>query len=106
MERWCCQPGRIVRATAGRDAGRYFLVTALDGADLMLCDGKRRKLNNPKRKNPAHVQATGQTLPLEALTDRAIRAALSPLNAAVSKPKTKPNQIRKEVIDDVETGCN
>jgi len=106
MQRWICQPGTVVLAKAGRDAGRFFLVAGLDGADLLLADGHRRKLANPKRKNPAHVQATKTVLPLDALTDKAIRQALAPFNEAVSVPQTKQNQIRKEVIDDVETGCN
>lgn len=106
MERWQCQPGMIVRATAGRDAGRYYLVTALNGAELLLADGKRRTLLSPKRKNPAHVQKTNQTLSLEGLTDRALRTALRELNEQVSQPQSKPNQTRKEVIDDVEAGCN
>ncbi len=94
MERWQCQPGMIVRASAGRDAGRFFLVTALCGADLWLADGERRTLSRPKRKNPAHVHPTRQTLPLEGLTDRALRTALKPLNDAVSAPQSKHNQIR------------
>lgn len=106
MERWQCQPGMIVKATAGRDAGRYYLVTALNGAELLLADGKRRTLLSPKRKNPAHVQKTNRTLPLEGLTDRALRTALKDLNEQVSQPQSKPNQTRKEVIDDVEAGCN
>lgn len=106
MERWQCQPGMIVRATAGRDAGRYYLVTALNGAELLLADGKRRTLLSPKRKNPAHVQKTNQTLSLEGLTDHALRTALRELNEQVSQPQSKPNQTRKEVIDDVEAGCN
>lgn len=106
MDRNICRVGQIVLAKAGRDAGRFFLVTALEGADLLLADGCRRTLAKPKRKNPAHVQATAQTLSAEGLTDRALRTALAPLNAAASKPQSKPNQIRKEVIDDVEAGCN
>ena len=106
MQKNICQPGMIVLAKAGRDAGRFFLVTSLAGQDLMLADGERRKLQKPKRKNPVHVQATSHTLPLDALTDKALRQALKPLNAAAKAPKTKMNQIRKEVIDDVETGCN
>lgn len=106
MQRWICQPGSVVLATAGRDAGRFFLVAAVDGADLFLADGDRRTLSHPKRKNPAHVQATKTVLPLDALTDKAIRQALSALNAKANAPQTKQNQIRKEVIDDVETGCN
>ncbi len=67
---------------------------------------RRLTLANPKRKNPAHVQATKQRVSLDALTDKKLREALKPLNDAVSAPQTKPNQIRKEVIDDVEAGCN
>lgn len=96
----------IVRATAGRDAGGYFAVIGIDETELLLADGRRRTLAKPKHKNPAHVQATGQRIPLEALTDKKLRDLLRPLNEAVLKPKTKMNQIRKEVIDDVETGCN
>ena len=106
MERYLAEEGMIVRAKAGRDAGRYYAVIATDGAELMLADGRRRTLAHPKRKNPAHVQATKQRLALGSLTDKALRAYLKPLNEAVSEPQTKMNQIRKEVIDDVETGCN
>lgn len=106
MQRQICQPGTIVLAKAGRDAGRFFLVIAADGIELMLADGKTRTLQKPKRKNPAHVQATKQTLPLQGLTDKALRNALRPLNEAAESPHSKQNQIRKEVIDDVEAGCN
>lgn len=94
MQRWIANTGMIVLATAGRDAGGFFLVVGHDGAELLLADGKRRTLAKPKRKNPAHVQATGQTIPLEALTDKQLRAVLKPLNEAISKPQTKMNQIR------------
>ncbi len=106
MQRNICQAGMIVLATAGREAGRFFLVTATDGPELLLADGKNRPLSKPKRKNPAHVQQTKQTLPLENLTDKALRAVLNPMNEKAKRPLSKPNQIRKEVIDDVETGCN
>ena len=106
MQRNICRPGMIVLATAGREAGRFFLVTATEGQELLLADGRHRLLAKPKRKNPAHVQATKQTVCLEGLTDKALRAVLHPLNEAEKRPLSKQNQIRKEVIDDVETGCN
>lgn len=106
MQRNICQPGMIVLATAGREAGRFFVVVALDGAELLLADGKNRSLSKPKRKNPAHVQATKQTLSLDHLTDKALRTVLNPMNEKAKHPLSKQNQIRKEVIDDVETGCN
>ena len=73
---------------------------------LLLADGKTRSLAKPKRKNPFHVRATAQVLDPAPQTDRALRSALKRLNDPVSVPQTKMNQIRKEVIDDVEAGCN
>ena len=47
--------GSIVLATAGRDQdGLFFVVGQADGF-LLLADGKRRKLERPKRKNPRHL---------------------------------------------------
>lgn len=106
MERFICEIGQIVLSKAGRDAGRFFLVTAVDGADLLLADGKTRSLASPKRKNPAHVQATEKRLSPLPQTDRALRTALRALNEQMNRPQSKPNQIRKEVIEDVEAGCD
>ena len=106
MQRMICEAGTVVLAKAGRDAGRSFVVTAVDGAELLLADGKTRKLGQPKRKNPAHVQKTVQTVSLENLTDRALRRLLAPLNEPANRPLSKQNESRKEVIDDVEAGCD
>ena len=47
--------GSIVLAQAGRDQdGLFFVVGEVEGF-LLLADGKRRKLEAPKRKNPRHV---------------------------------------------------
>jgi hypothetical protein len=73
---------------------------------LLLADGKRRTLNNPKRKNPAHIQRTTMTADPMPQTDRALRTVLRGLNEKADQPQTKLNQVHKEVIDDVETGCN
>ena len=42
------QQGSIVLATAGRDAGMYFVVVAADEHFVWLANGKRRTLANPK----------------------------------------------------------
>ncbi len=47
--------GRIVKSIAGRDAGHLFFVLAREGDFLLLVDGKRRKLENPKRKRVKHT---------------------------------------------------
>ena len=45
----------IVRSDAGRDAGKLFVVLAVEGEYLLLADGKGRKVESPKRKKRRHV---------------------------------------------------
>ena len=53
-------------------------VTAFDEKYVYVCDGKERKLNNPKRKNLKHIITTDKKLSEEMFsTDRALRKALS-----------------------------
>ena len=40
----------IVKSIAGRDAGSLFFVLATEGDFLLLADGRRRRVENPKRK--------------------------------------------------------
>lgn len=101
-----CLPGTIVRAVAGRDAGRFFVITAVSEKDIFIADGQRRKLAHPKRKNPLHVQKTQQSLTLEGLNDCRLRKALAPLQPIKIDGTRLNDSSRKEVIDDVETGCN
>lgn len=42
--------GMIVRATAGRDQGGFFTVLSVEGDYAMICNGKRRPLEQPKKK--------------------------------------------------------
>ena len=75
----------IVRSLAGRDKGGLFCVVGADGAYLFLCDGKRRRVERPKRKKAVHTAPAGETRRpcLDAsqaggqLSDRAIRRALA-----------------------------
>ena len=70
--------GELVVCTAGRENERLMCVVAFDGEYVYLCDGKERKLYNPKRKNPKHVIKTNKFIPDNMfLTDRALRKALS-----------------------------
>ena len=45
----------IVKAVAGRDAGSLFFVLATEGDFLLLADGKKRRVERPKRKRRKHV---------------------------------------------------
>ena len=73
--------GRVVRSLAGRDNG-FFVVIASDERGAVICDGRRRSLEHPKRKNPRHLSATGTVLPEDQMkTNREIRRALAPFGA-------------------------
>ena len=51
--------GRVVRSKAGRDAGRTFVVTSLEGDDFVwMTDGGLRGLERPKRKRKKHLYVT------------------------------------------------
>ena len=79
----------IVRSLAGRDKGALFCVVGTEGAYLLLCDGKRRRVERPKRKKAIHTAPAGETrhpCPEESraggqLSDRAIRRALAAFRA-------------------------
>jgi len=82
--------GTIVQALAGHDSGRYFCVIGEEGEFLLLCDGKRRKLQNPKKKRRKHTLAAGEfhhpTLEKlrrrEPVTDNEIRKAIAAFRTA------------------------
>ena len=51
----------IVKSIAGRDAGSLFFVLATEGDFLLLADGRRRRVENPKRKKCKHVAFVGES---------------------------------------------
>ena len=72
-----CKPVQVVLSLAGRDAGHLLAVVRQDEHGVWLADGKRRPLENPKCKNPRHVQWLEIELGPKAMTtNRALRRAL------------------------------
>ncbi|MBQ8648654.1 MAG: KOW domain-containing RNA-binding protein [Clostridia bacterium] len=51
--------GRIVCSKAGRDKDDFAVVVGSEGNFLLICDGKQRPLERPKRKNIKHLAFTG-----------------------------------------------
>ena len=49
-------PGDIAYSIAGRDSGGYFVVVDADDSFAMICDGKSRKTDKPKRKKIKHLK--------------------------------------------------
>ena len=52
------QIGQVVYSKSGHDKGDVQMNIAVEGDYLLLADGRRRKLEKPKRKKKMHVQPT------------------------------------------------
>jgi ribosomal protein L14E/L6E/L27E len=48
--------GQRVSSTTGRDRGCNYFVVGYENGRVLVADGKRRKLEHPKRKNPMHLK--------------------------------------------------
>ena len=78
----------IVKSIAGRDAGDLFFVLAAEGDFLLLADGKRRRVELPKRKRRKHVVLVAQSdTPLaqkirssEKITNSELRRAIAAIS--------------------------
>lgn len=68
--------GSIVIAKAGRDKGGCFVAVELCENYAFICDGKRRKLELPKKKKLIHLAATAEVVG-DFTTNRKIRKALN-----------------------------
>lgn len=62
---------------AGRDKHKFFVVVDVSEKRVCLCDGKSRKLDNPKQKNIIHIAPTAAVLTEQQMTtNRSIRNEL------------------------------
>lgn len=68
--------GSVVRASAGRDCGGFFVVVSADDNYCFIADGKSRKLANPKRKNIKHIYPTNSMIDINGITDKRLRILL------------------------------
>lgn len=70
--------GQIVCSKKGRDKG-YFLVVVSESKNFVLvCDGKERPLERPKKKNVKHVSLTNTVLEAESFrTNKSLKKSLA-----------------------------
>ena len=69
--------GRVVISNAGRDKTKVMVIVKETENYLLVCDGKERPVERPKRKNPKHLKLTNSYLEASQLeTNRALRKAL------------------------------
>ncbi len=71
------EKGSIVKASAGREKGGFFVVLECDPVFAFIADGKRRRVESPKKKKLIHLQATGTVLEGSFETNPQIRKVLN-----------------------------
>ena len=74
------QKGSIVRALAGRDKGGLFVVLDTEGSYACIADGKRRRIQHPKRKKLKHLAPTHTVYNGSLETNPQIRKAIREFN--------------------------
>ncbi len=73
--------GSVVRSKAGRDKGKLMAVVGIGEKSVTLCDGKERRLEKPKQKNPLHIAPSKTVLDAETMaTNRSLKKALAALD--------------------------
>ena len=78
--------GRVVRSKAGHDSNDIFAVVGTEGNCVLICDGKERRVEKPKRKNPKHIEKTSFVLsPEEMAANGRLKKALGRLRAEADK---------------------
>lgn len=74
--------GLVVRSLRGHDKGGFFVVLECDSTFALICDGKRRTLEKPKKKKLMHLAVTNTAAAEDTMrTNREIRKLLSAFNA-------------------------
>ena len=70
--------GDIVKSTAGRGSGQLHLVVeVVDHEYVRICNGRNRKIKNPKLKKNLHLEYVGKSdFDMTALQDAKIRKLL------------------------------
>ncbi|MCI8703706.1 MAG: RNA-binding protein [Anaerotignum sp.] len=80
------QIGQVVYSKSGHDKGDALMVFSVEGEYVYLVDGRRRKLEKPKRKKTMHIQPTSY---IEEETAEKIRCKAYLLDAEIAKALKK-----------------
>lgn len=81
------ETGSIVWSKSGHDSGSFYLVVKVENGFAYIADGRRRKLNAPKRKNMRHLSLVNRTVDVAEMdTDKKIRRVLWDYNFGLTIP--------------------
>ena len=76
--------GSVVYTLAGHDKRTFQVVLDFNDKYALVCDGKYRKLEKPKKKNLIHLKITNTVLKdTDIKSTRAVRLALKPFDRAL-----------------------
>ena len=82
--------GLIALSLAGHDKNNFMVVLDANEKEALVCDGKSRNIEKPKRKNIIHLKATTKSLDEKILeSNRSIRIALSQIKKASNDSKQR-----------------
>ena len=82
--------GTVVRSIAGHDSGDFQIIMDFDEDFAIVCDGKHRSLERPKRKKLKHLSITNTVVSSEQLqTNKSIRKVLRPFIEAAGNTTPK-----------------
>ena len=77
--------GSVVLPLAGHDKRTFQVVVDFDDKYAMVCDGKYRLLEKPKKKNLVHLKVTNTVLSdTDIISDQSIKRALKPFNESLN----------------------
>lgn len=69
--------GMVVKAIAGRDKGKFFVVKDADSSYAYIVNGKSRKYYTPKKKSLKHLRITNTVIDMDEITDKRLRKMLN-----------------------------
>ena len=70
--------GQVVKSIAGHDKGDLRMIAGFEHEKVLVCDGKHRKLEKPKCKNPKHIEETEMFLEPDSMaTNKMLRKTLN-----------------------------
>jgi len=55
--------GRFVISKRGHDRGGVYVVVCAAGNNYLVANGLNRTIQNPKKKNPLHLEITSRSVP-------------------------------------------
>ncbi|HHX56523.1 MAG TPA: hypothetical protein GX710_00740 [Clostridiales bacterium] len=67
----------VVKAIAGRDKGKFFVVKDVESSFAYIVNGKSRKYYTPKKKSLKHLRITNTVIEMAELTDKKLRKMLN-----------------------------